>query len=117
MHEFSLVKALLEQVQGIRQARGMDRVVSIDVSVGEMAGVETELFREAYDLLVPAIDSWKAKLTVTELPLEARCRVCGGTFRVARLRFICPACGAADVAVVQGDAVILQRVTFETASR
>jgi len=109
----SLARALVQQVQRLRRAHGMVRVVSIDVGVGELAGVEAELLRSAYALLAPAAGTEGARLHLTEVPLLARCRACGGTFRVERFRFACPACAAGDVAVLQGESVILQSVTFE----
>ena len=52
MHEASLVQSLLEQVQTLMRDHQAQRVQTIQLSVGEFSGVEPELLRSAYDLLV-----------------------------------------------------------------
>jgi len=51
MHEYSLVEAMLEQVDTIRLAQQADRICSIRVGIGEFAGVEPDLFADAFELL------------------------------------------------------------------
>ena len=113
MHEFSLVHTLLEQVDTLRREQKTGRLVSIRVSVGEFSGVEPELFREAYKMLIEETPMRGAELQMTCEPLRARCQKCGYDFAVDRFRFECPKCNSRDVAMVSGEGLILQSITME----
>jgi hydrogenase nickel incorporation protein HypA/HybF len=113
MHEFSLVDDLLRQVEALRQANAAERVVAIHVSIGELAGVEPDLFRSAFACLAPAANLGAATLQLKEVALEAACRTCAARFRVARFHFVCPHCGAQDLTVIQGEAVVLDSLVLE----
>jgi hydrogenase nickel incorporation protein HypA/HybF len=113
MHEYSLVRALLEQVDALRRGQAADRVVAIHVTVGEFAGVEPDLFRDAYQVLVQQSPMRGAELQMERVPLEARCDVCRDEFAVERFRFECPGCGSRDVTVIRGQDLLLESVTIE----
>ena len=115
MHEFSLVHALLQQVDALRREQKAERVVSIRVSVGEFAGVEPELFRDAYQLLIEETPMGGAELQMNCVPLESRCDKCGRNFAVRRFRFKCPECNSSDVTIVSGEGLVLESITLEEA--
>ena len=52
MHEMALVSNLLDQVEQLMTLHLAERVSGIPVSIGEFPGVEYELFRSAYEMLV-----------------------------------------------------------------
>lgn len=111
MHEYSLVQALLEQVEALRRERRLGPATAIRVGIGALAGVEPELFRLAYEAACDGLPP-AAALELTAIPLEAACRQCGHAFAVERFRFVCPACASPQVEVSRGDALILDSVTF-----
>ena len=49
MHEYSLVEALISRVEAEARQRGALKVHGLSVRVGELAGVDPELFQTAYD--------------------------------------------------------------------
>ena len=51
MHERSLVRSLLAQVQALAAEHPADRVAAIRVRIGEFSGVEPELLQSAYEEL------------------------------------------------------------------
>jgi hydrogenase nickel incorporation protein HypA/HybF len=66
MHEYSIVQALLERVGEEAEAHGASRVHRVRVAIGELAGVEIELLRTAYDTI--------RRHTVCDgAPLDVRC--------------------------------------------
>jgi len=113
MHEYSLVRALLRQVDALRREQKAERVVSICVSAGEFSGVEPELFRDAYELLIEETPMQGAELQMTCVPLKSRCDCCGQDFAVARFRFECPTCNSRNVTIVSGEGLVLESVTVE----
>ena len=70
MHEASLVESSLRQVVSLMQEHGAQRVHSIRVCVGEFSGVEPELFRSAYELLVDDSPARGATLELRTVPLH-----------------------------------------------
>src|SRR5213078_4300617 len=50
MHEYSIVQALFDQIGDMARGHGAIAVRRVRVRVGEIAGVDVELLRTAYDL-------------------------------------------------------------------
>jgi hydrogenase nickel incorporation protein HypA/HybF len=113
MHEFSLVTALLNQVGELMRQQQADRVISIRVNVGEFCGVDPELFRIAYDILVDTSPVHGAQLRLEQVPLESRCGNCGHEFGNEYFCFVCPACKSKDVTIVRGEDLVLESLTLE----
>jgi hydrogenase nickel incorporation protein HypA/HybF len=112
MHERSLVKALLSQVEGLQRQECADCVVGITVSVGDFSGVELDLFQSAFDDLVDSTSARGSRLHVERVPLEAECDNCGLVFAVERFRFQCPGCDCHQVTVVRGEGLVLESVVM-----
>jgi hydrogenase nickel incorporation protein HypA/HybF len=115
MHERSLVRALLRQVQQIANENSAVRVLSIRVRIGEFSGVEPELIASAYDDLIQGTPISGATLDLERSPLEAACHQCGNRFRVERFSFQCARCGSLHVTLRGGEEMLLDSVTMEEA--
>jgi hydrogenase nickel incorporation protein HypA/HybF len=113
MHERSLVKALLRQVEAIADQHSTSRVSSIHIRVGEFSGVEADLLSSAYDDLVQDSRLCGASLRVERVPLEAVCQQCGRTFRVERFQFHCEKCGSLRLTLRGGEEILLDSVMIE----
>ena len=110
MHEYAIVGALIEQVAREAGARG-GRVHRLHVAIGELAGVDVELLRTAYDTFRPETVCAEAPLDVRAVAAEWRCPRCGQAMvRGARLQ--CAAC-ARPARLVAGDEIILERIEME----
>ena len=77
MHEYSLVRALLDQVEREAHARGASAVHKLGLKIGALAGVEPELLASAYDV-VPRRDRLRGR--------GARDRNGAGELGVRRMR-------------------------------
>ena len=115
MHERSLVRALLRQVQTVADENARCRIVSIRVRIGEFSGVEPDLLCSAYDDLVQDTPLRGAELKMKRVPLEAVCDQCGNQFRIERFHFQCDKCGSVRLALCGGEELLLESVTFEEA--
>jgi hydrogenase nickel incorporation protein HypA/HybF len=113
VHERSLVRTLLRQVEEILREYPRARVCRIHVSVGEFAGVEAGLLEPAFEELTHATDLEGARLVVQLEPLEARCRSCHHLFRIMSFHFECPRCQHRALEIVRGEQLILDRVELE----
>lgn len=117
MHERSLVRALLTSVEDLMQRQRGDRVVAVNVSVGDFSGVEPDLLRIAFDDLVRSTRALGSLLHIQRVSLEARCLDCCDEFHVQRFRFECPRCGGRNIKVVRGEGLMLESVTMEQVSQ
>jgi hydrogenase nickel incorporation protein HypA/HybF len=115
MHEQSLVRALLRQVQIVADENSGSRVLSIRVRIGEFSGVEPDLLCSAYDDLVQDTPLRGAELKMKRVPLEAVCDQCGNQFRIERFHFQCDKCGSVRLALRGGEELLLESVTLEEA--
>ncbi|MBI3864129.1 MAG: hydrogenase maturation nickel metallochaperone HypA [Planctomycetia bacterium] len=112
MHELSLVRSLLAQVNRIRSDRAGLAVDGVHVEVGPLSGVEPELLVSAFEQLAGDFGMTGTQLVIDEVPLMANCPSCG-TVTVEPVRIRCPICGDDGVTIVSGDEVRLQSVTIQ----
>lgn len=113
MHEYSLVEALLDQVEAIRCGQAADRVVSVQVRIGEFSGVEPDLLEDAFEVLSGKRWQYPVKLVMERVVLQASCGDCHQTFVVNEYQFCCPLCESGDVQVIQGEELLLESLTLE----
>ncbi len=116
MHERSLVSRLLAQVERLMEEHDAVRVHAVRVSVGQFSGVEPLLLRSAFQEMVFDTPMRGADLIMEEVPLEARCDLCGDQFAVERFDFECPRCGSRKVTVVRGEELMLESLMMEETS-
>ena len=103
MHERSIVRVLLEQIEDELRVRQLGGLTEVRLEVGEFAGIEPALLELAFTEM--SADRWRhpVSLQLEVVPLTARCRHCATEFRVERFRFVCPACHHAGVDVIAGE--------------
>ena len=113
MHEYSIVQALIDRVAAEARARGAVAVYHLEVSIGELSGVECELLATAFETFRAGTVCAGAELTISRVPARWRCPRCaappaaGGPLR-------CPACGA-GLRLEGGDEILLERIEMEVA--
>jgi hydrogenase nickel incorporation protein HypA/HybF len=115
MHERSLVRSLLRQVQALAAEHPSSRVAAIHVRIGEFSGVEAELLRSAYEELAAPTHLCGAEFRVERVPLEATCDQCDKTFAVENYRFQCPNCGSLKLTICGGEELLLDSISMEEA--
>ena len=112
MHEYSLVEALVRRVEEEAQKRSATRVHRLSVRVGELAGVDAELFQTAYDTFRAGTICAEAALTVTRVAARWSCPKCAKPIpRGAILR--CATCDAPARLDEGGDALTLDGIEME----
>ncbi len=116
MHEASLVRALLRQVEDLMQQHQARRVRCVRVIVGEFSGVEADLLETAFEDQVGDSAARGARLEVSRRPLRGRCGGCGWEFAIVKFRFECPRCASRDIKAIAGEELLLDSVTLEADS-
>jgi hydrogenase nickel incorporation protein HypA/HybF len=113
MHEFSLAKTLIGQVDRLRQEHAGARVISVCVEVGELSGVELELLQSAFGVLTAESPLRGTNLELQAVPLVAHCDACGHEFQVRRFTFRCSKCDDTRLTLLRGEHLVLREVTLE----
>lgn len=113
MHEYSLVRALLREVDKLLTSAGDVIVTGVRVQIGPLSGVEPLLLTSAFAKLAANSSIPQAELNIEEVPLTAVCRECGLECEIADLCFRCPHCQATSLRVTRGDAMLLDNILVE----
>jgi len=115
MHERSLVRQVLRQVERLMIDHDCQCVRKVRLSVGEFSGVEPALLEIAFDEMVSDTPLRGAVLELEQVPLEAQCDSCGRQFAVERFVFKCLQCGLPRVSLLRGDELMLESLVMEEA--
>lgn len=113
MHEASLVRALLRQVEELMQQHRATGVKEVKVTVGEFSGVEPQLLESAFARQVPETLARGSQLVVERAALQAQCPACSHEFAIEHFRFVCPLCGNTELTITGGEELMLESVTME----
>ncbi len=113
MHEFSLVQALLERVEQEARARGATAVHRLSVRIGELAGVERDLFASAYEMCREGTICAGAELKIQPVTVSWVCTGCGGAVASGEV-LTCPDCRL-PARLREGDEIVLDRIEMEVA--
>ncbi len=112
MHEYSLVEALVRRVEDEARKRQAIAVHALSVRVGELAGVDAELFRTAYETFRAGTLCADVPLTLKQVPASWSCPRCATPIaRGAILR--CPACDIPARLDEGSDALTLDGIEME----
>lgn len=111
MHEESLTRSLLRQVEQLAEQHHAVSVEEIEVEVGPLSGVESLLLNSAFDRLKndsPVCSD--AVLTIQAVDLQVKCRDCEHEFALHGFRFVCSQCGSVSLRILRGDSLRLLNV-------
>lgn len=107
MHEFSVCRALIDQVESLVRERGAQRALQIVVSIGPLSGVEAELLRQAYSVFSAGTCAQGARLVIEASAVRVLCLQCGAESEATASNLLCRSCGAWRTRVVAGDEMLL----------
>jgi hydrogenase nickel incorporation protein HypA/HybF len=111
MHEYSIISALVERVEREVEARPGAVVLRLHVRIGELAGVELDLLRTAFELFRERTVCERAELALELVPAIWRCPRCARVIAPgAVLR--CADCNRPARLDAGGD-IILERIELE----
>ena len=113
MHEYSIVQSLIERVDHEARSHGATRVHRVRISIGELAGVEVDLLRTAFETVRHRTSCHDAQLDVRQVKARWECRTCGAAIAPgAPLR--CATC-AQPARLASGDEIMLDQIEMEAA--
>lgn len=111
MHEYSIVASLVDRVEHVAAAHPGAIVRKLHVRIGELAGVEIELLRTAFDTFRALTVCEGAELAIEPIAAVWRCSSCEREIPAgAVLR--CASCKR-PARLIAGDDIVLDRVEME----
>ncbi len=113
MHELSVCLSLLEQLQAVAAERGAAKVTRVELRVGPLSGIESDLLMNAWPLASAGTIAVDAELVIHAADVVVRCSACGAESGARANRLVCGHCGDFRTTLVSGDEMILQRVELE----
>ena len=109
MHEFSIAEALAGQV---RRHAPPGRVVSVELRVGALRGIEPEALRMCWDAVTHGTPLAGSAIEVEALPWSLSCRPCGRSW-TSRVPFVRCTCGDDGTIPTGGDELDLVAITVD----
>lgn len=113
MHEFSVVQALLMQIEDIAREHNANFVKKIYIVVGEVSGVEPHLLKMAFDTFKENTIASEAELIIEFQKPYIYCEECKKEISLERYSMRCPLCGSFKVKLTKGDELILKTLELE----
>ncbi|MCP4205089.1 MAG: hydrogenase maturation nickel metallochaperone HypA [bacterium] len=113
MHEYSIVQALMSQVETEARKHGAVSVDRIELKIGELSGIEVDLLRTAFEVFRDRSICARAELEIEVVPAEWSCPTCRELLE-AGARLQCPDCKQ-PARLLSGDEIVLQRIEMEAA--
>lgn len=114
MHEFSICRALLQQLEELVSRHGASSVQRVIVQLGPLSGVEPQLLSAAFVVARRDGCAQDAELVVELLPVRIRCMTCAVEAEATLDQLACAACGSSRTELTSGDELRLRCVELTT---
>jgi len=111
MHEYSLVLSLIERVEEEMRRHQATAAHRIQVSVGDLSGVEAELLASAFEIARESTALRTTQLLVTRVKAHWQCTHCGQDIQGDE-HLSCASCGGPARLTAGGD-ILFESVELE----
>ena len=117
MHELSVTEEILNiTLEHARRAKA-NRVLGINLVVGDLTGLAGESIQFYFDLLSKDTEAEKACLSITRVPARARCKQCQEEFIPEGMEWVCPRCGGIYEEIVSGREFYVESIEVDSANQ
>jgi len=113
MHEYSVVQALLEQIEDIAEKNEATKVTKIIVKIGVMSGIEAHLLEIAFNTFKEKTVADGAEFIMNIQPVTIECNNCSKISELEKIHYCCQTCGSVDVNVIDGEDMFLMSLEME----
>ena len=113
MHEYSVVQALLDQVEQIALENNAKEVLKVVTKIGVMSGIETHLLQVAFDTFKEKTICANAEFIMQIQPLVIECLECGELSELKEIHYCCQKCSSTNVKVIDGEDMFLMSLEME----
>jgi hydrogenase nickel incorporation protein HypA/HybF len=113
MHELGIAEAVLTAIQNEGARFPDSRIIRVGLRIGELAGVDAEALRFAFEAVVLGSEFEPLRLEIEFCPRRQQCRGCGQDFVVHDYNLRCPNCHGFENDCIGGDELDLAFVEVE----
>ncbi len=114
MHEYSIIQALINQVENIAKENGAKEVKKIIIKIGVMSGVEVELLKIAYDTFKEISPFTKSsKLIINLQKVKIKCLECNSENELKKSEYLCPKCKSDKLDIIDGEDMYLESLEMK----
>jgi len=113
MHEYSVVQALLEQIENIAEVNKAEKVTKVIVKIGVMSGIEPHLLEIAFNTFKEKTVCDTTEFVMNIQPLSVECQVCKEVSELEKVHYCCPQCESIDIKVVDGEDMFLMSLEMQ----
>lgn len=113
MHELSLCEGIVQVMENSAKAQGFDRVKTVWLEIGTLAGVEQSALRFHFDIVTRGTLAEAAALEIIDIPAEAWCMQCSKLVPVKQRYDGCCDCGSYQLQVTSGEEMRIKELEVE----
>jgi len=114
MHELPVTQSILEIALRHAKQGGARRILSINLTIGELTGFVPDSIQFYFDYLSKDTLADGARLTIERIPARARCHQCGAEYAPPDSRiWTCPQCEALGGEVIAGKEFFVASIEVE----
>jgi hydrogenase nickel incorporation protein HypA/HybF len=114
MHELFIAESIAKSVlETLPDGVDSNRVLIIDLHIGQLDAVVNDSLLFLFDAIKGTKGLRMAQLRITTIAIVCQCRRCAHSFEIEMPLFVCPSCRSADVEVLKGRGITIQRIEIE----
>ena len=114
MHEMGIVLHLAKTLDETAKEHNLTAIGRVVLQVGEVSGIMTELFTDAWDYFKPRHPVLKdSELVLETIPALTWCDSCKQTYPTVPQGRQCPNCGSWETWLIQGNECIIKEIEAE----
>lgn len=113
MHEFSIVRSLLDLCEKNAAEHDARAVTKVSVKIGVLSGVEPELLKTAFETFKEGTICHGALFDMLVQPVTVACKKCDWEGSLPENLFHCPACESEEITVTDGEEMYLMSLEME----
>ena len=111
MHELGVVFHMVDLLEDIAREQDLSRVGKVVVELGEVSGVVTDLFVDAWAWASGKHELLQgAELEVHVIEAATICNACGCTYATVEYGRICPQCQSPNTELLQGNELNIREI-------
>jgi hydrogenase nickel incorporation protein HypA/HybF len=112
MHEMSIAMNVIELASAAARAESAGSITSIELQVGELAGVMVEALEFCFEAAAKGTPAEDARLEIVAVPGEANCSRCGKISPADSFGSPCRHCGAYLFDIIKGKDLRIHAITI-----
>ncbi len=115
MHEMGIVTHLAKTLDEMAPENHITKYGSVTLQVGEVSGIITDLFIDAWNYFKPRHPLLKdCELKLETIPAVTFCGDCERNYPTVKYGRTCPYCGSENTWLITGNECIIKEVEAET---